>query len=126
NSTAAFQIQNAGGTNLVNVSTATTGTNLIPNPSFENGSTSNWSGKGSGTLTSVPSNTQANFGVASLQFTTGASSGGGIQYRFPFKPNTQYSLSVWLRRSTSTVSNINIGRRDNGSDTNCLTNQTVN
>ncbi|MBI2285409.1 carbohydrate binding domain-containing protein, partial [Candidatus Saccharibacteria bacterium] len=100
-------------------------TNLITNPSFENGNHNGWTEKGS-SINFGLSGDYVKFGVLAHVFTTTAVANDGTQYRFPFRPSTQYSLSLWMRLDTGTTSSINVGRADTaGSDSNCLTGQTV-
>src|SRR6185369_16947450 len=54
--------------------------------------------------------------------------GSGVEFDFPFQGSTTYSLSMWLRRDTSSATNFSIGRNDNPAtdgtttgDTNCTT-----
>ncbi|MBI4033389.1 carbohydrate binding domain-containing protein [Candidatus Saccharibacteria bacterium] len=99
-------------------------TNLVTNPSFEDGNNNGWSVKGT-SINHGTSDSYSKFGLLSHVFRTDTTANNGTQYRFPFAASTQYSLSLWMRRDTSTTSTINIGRADNGSDTDCLTGQTV-
>ncbi|MEX2055217.1 MAG: carbohydrate binding domain-containing protein, partial [Candidatus Andersenbacteria bacterium] len=119
----AFQFQNASSANIFNVNTSTTA-QLIQNNSIES-STNGWVAKGSSTI-SISDAVTAQYGSRFLSTTTTAVADDGAAYQVPLKASTQYSLSLWLRRSTSTTSDINIGYQENGSDINCLTGQTVN
>jgi hypothetical protein len=123
NSTTAFQIQNSSGTNLFNVSTATTGFNLLGNPSFENGNINGWSNKGTGAVTLTSAGTPP-YGLAALQIVTGTSSGNGGKYVYPFKASTAYSLSFWAKQSASS-STLMAGRQDDAAtNTDCTVSPT--
>jgi hypothetical protein len=125
NSINAFNVQNAAGTSQVNVSTLTTNTNQMPNGDFETQSTQGWAVRGSADQLLV-STAFARFGTYSLHLRTQSAANNGMEFRAGLKPSTQYSLSLWARRSTGSAAAFNIGRADNGSDTDCLTNQTFN
>jgi hypothetical protein len=124
NSTNAFQVQNASGTQALNVNTITT-PNLIANGEFFTG-TDGWSGKGTGTV--AQNNTAAigaAFGTTSLAITTTASANAGASYSYTLAASTQYTLSMYAY-SPSTISTINIGRQEvSGTDIDCLTGQTL-
>ncbi len=101
-------------------------TNMVNNPSFENGNTSGWALKSATTPVgnSIAASTEhANFGAYSLKVVTGtsAAAGNGAEYRYPFLPNTQYSLSFWAKKDTGSSTAFAVGRADNGADSNCTT-----
>jgi hypothetical protein len=96
--------------------------NLVNTADFEN-STSGWSAKGTATVSM--SDDFANFGARSLKVVTGTSANNGAQYRNAFNASSRYSLSFWARRDTTSAATFNIGRADNGTDSDCLTGQTI-
>ena len=137
NSTAAFQIQNAGGAQLLNVDTTNPITdltnngnnNLVTNGSFEAGTTG-WSAEGAG-VTLAQSNVRKYIGNDSLSITTPASTNRGAKYNLTtttLASNTKYNLTLAARMAAgSTMSTFEIGRSEDGAaDTSCLTAQTVN
>ena len=124
NSIAEFQIQNAGGSNMLNVDSSTT-TNLVTNGDLEGGTTG-WTAKGSSTLSQVA--TQQWQGNSALQVATTTAVGDGAKYAYTFSASTQYTLSFYAlaKYNTATITDIAVGRQDDGStDTNCLTSQTL-
>jgi hypothetical protein len=143
-STTAFQVQNSGGAQLLNVDTTnpvsdlTTNStaNLVTNGSMEgaNGVTG-WTARGSA-ATPTQVSTQKYIGNNALSETTTAAANDGAKYALTtttLATNTQYTLtlSAKLAGSTTTPNNsmstIQIGRAEDGStDTSCLTAQTIN
>jgi hypothetical protein len=143
NTTTAFQVQNSGGAQLLNVDTTNpvsdlttnSAANLVTNGSIEDGnSTTGWTARGSSTLSQ--STTQKYVGNNSLSVVTTAAANDGAKYALTtttLATNTQYTLtlSAKLGGTTSTpnnsISTIQIGRAEDGStDTSCLTAQTIN
>ncbi len=122
NSTTAFQIQNAAAANILNVDTSTS-LNLATNGDIET-ATTGWTAKGSSTLTKVT--TQQWQGNSSLQTATTTAANDGAKYNYTFGATTQYSLSLYAKVASGSITDVNIGRQDNGSDINCLTGQTLN
>lgn len=127
----AFQIQNSAGTNELNVNNLTTNNNLFPNPDFESNinSTATHTGGTGNVLSHVTPATgvtpsTAQFGTHVLQFTTGVIANQGVQFHSNLAPSTTYAISFWAARTGSSAGNWNIGRSENGSDTDCLTGQT--
>ncbi len=116
NTNGAFRIENVAGASVVNVNNAAT--NLTVNPSFENPISSQWSTRTSATFQQTGT---AKYENRAMEFTTAGSSGSGVQYSFPFKGSTSYSLSFWARRSTGSSTAWAVGRADNGSDSDCTT-----
>jgi len=123
--TSAFQVQNTTGAQAINVSTVTT-PNLISNGDFESG-TSGWSGKGSGTIARNDTTAiGAASGVGSLAVTTTAAANDGAFFNYTFAASTQYTLSLYARSTSGTVSTISIGHQDVATtDINCLTSQSI-
>jgi hypothetical protein len=100
--------------------------NLVGNPSFEQNNVNGWAAKGStGPPTVAVSTDNANYGTASMKVTMGTANNQGAQYSVPLQPNTQYSLSMWIKKDTGSFALLDIGRNENGSDTNCLSSQTA-
>ncbi len=123
NSTSAFQVQNASSASILNVDTSTT-SNLITNGDFEGAGTTGWAAKGSSTISQT--NTQAWQGAHSLVIATTTAANDGAQYSYTLAPSTQYSLSMYAKVASGTVTDINIGRQEqNGTDIDCLTGQTL-
>jgi hypothetical protein len=50
----------------------------------------------------------------------------GAQYNYNFIASTQYTLSLYAKVSSGSITDFVVGRQDVGSDINCLTGQTVN
>jgi hypothetical protein len=123
NSNAALNLKNAAGTNILNVGTAPY-SNEILNPDFEAGVATGWAVRGSA-INLAASTTFSKFGRYSLFVRTNSSANNGVQYTVGLKPSTTYSFSFWARRDTASASAFNVGRADNGSDTDCLTGQTI-
>jgi hypothetical protein len=127
NSTAAFQIQNAAGSQLLNIDTSTTPNLLTSNPDFEATSVSSWVGK-LGTETVARTTSASYQGNASLSVTEPASAAtnSGVKYVQALSATTTYALSAYVKLQTSSISTFEIGRSENGAaDTSCLTGQTV-
>ena len=102
--TAVLQVANTAG--LVN---------LINNPSFENGNTNGWVTKpeAGGTGNTIASSTDmAYFGNRSMKLATGTIAGQGAKYMAPLQPGTQYSMSFWARKDSSSAATFNVGRSD--------------
>ncbi len=119
----AVQIQNSNSGVLFNVDTSTTSNLVTTNNSFEGGGTTSWAAKGSSTLSAVTTQqVQGNYGL-SVATTTAAND--GAQYSYTFGATTQYTLSLYLKVASGSITDVNIGRQDNGSNINCLTGQTV-
>lgn len=123
NSTTAFQVQNASSGTVLNIDTSTT-SNLISNGGFEGGGTTGWSAKGSSTLSRSTAHQWQGNGSLSVATTTAAND--GVKYNYTFGATTQYTLSLYAKVASGSITDVNIGRQDNGSDTDCLTGQTVN
>lgn len=119
-----FQLQNAGNINLLNFSTI----NQVANSNFESGSSGvapdGWTAKGASTITT--DNTQALFGVNSMKVVTTTAANDGAKYAYPLKPSTQYTLSLYAKVASGSITDFVVGRVDVSSDINCLTGQTVN
>jgi N-acetylneuraminic acid mutarotase len=121
NSNTAFTVQNSTGSSVFNISTGTI-PQLVGNNSFEN-NLNGWVAKGTATISLT--STSAQYGTTAMQVVTGTVANNGASYSVPLKASTQYSLSIWMSRSTSTTSTINVGYQENGADIDCLTGQTV-
>ena len=116
NSTTAFQVQNASGASLLSIDTSTT-SNLISNNSFEV-NTTGWAAKNSGALTRITSEKYS--GVASLQIVSPGTNNGGASFNYTFTASTQYTLSMYAKLSSGTMTTAVIGRQDvSGSDIDC-------
>jgi hypothetical protein len=144
NTTTAFQVQNSGGAQLLNVDTTnpvsdlTTNStaNLVTNGSMEgaNGVTG-WTARGSA-ATPTQVSTQKYIGNNALSETTTAAANDGAKYALTtttLATNTQYTLTLSAKLGGTTsapnnsISTIEIGRAEDGStDTSCLTAQTIN
>ncbi|MEK7600331.1 MAG: carbohydrate binding domain-containing protein [Patescibacteria group bacterium] len=124
NSVTAFQVQNASGSSLVSVDTATT-PNLISNSSFET-DTNGWTDTWTSASTRSKTTNQHYVGKASLQIDTTANATAGVTYLYGLSASTQYTLSFYAKAGSS-FTTMNVGRSDVGdaSRTNCLTGQTV-
>jgi hypothetical protein len=125
NSTTSFQVQNAAQSPLFNIDTSTTN-NLVTNGSFEDGiGVTGWTAKGSaGAPTQVT--TQQWQGNNALQEVTTTAANDGVKYNFTFTSAQQYTLSFYAKVASGSITDINVGRQDNGStDTDCLTGQTL-
>jgi len=125
NSAVAFQVQNASSAAAFSVNTSTP--NLIQNPSFEGNNYNGWSLRGGPTNVSIERGSpQTNFGNYGMQLNTMSNANNGIQYNVGLQPSTQYTFSFFVRRDTGSANAFNIGVAENGTDNNCLTNQTFN
>jgi hypothetical protein len=126
-STTAFQIQNASGLPNISVTTA----NLVGNTDFESGTTgvapAGWATIGTNS-TITTDNTQADFGASSMKDVTSTNTNAGAKYNYPLLASTQYTLSFYAKVSSSSISDIQAGRADDGAtNTNCFGGgQTVN
>lgn len=120
-STTALRVQNAAGLTLLGVNTSTT-PNLITNPSFEV-NTTGWSGLGSGAIARVT--TEQYHDDASLELTADASN-EGAQFLYTFTAAQSYTLSLYLKAGTSSITDVQIGYTNNGGTVvNCLSGQIV-
>jgi hypothetical protein len=144
NISTAFQIQNSGGAQLLNVDTTnpvsdlTTNStaNLVTNGSIEDGNgTTGWAIDGA-SVTLAQSSTQKYIGNNSLSITTPASTNRGAKYALTtttLATNTQYTLTLSARLGSSTaatnptsISTFDIGRAEDGStESTCLSAQTI-
>ncbi|HEX3082770.1 MAG TPA: hypothetical protein VHQ86_06005, partial [Candidatus Saccharimonadia bacterium] len=123
-SASTFQIQNAAGTSLFNVSTVHNAADLVTNGSIEQNATG-WSGRGSGSVSRVT--TQQYVGAASLQVGT-SGSGDGAKYSVTLASSTQYSLQFWAKLSSGTFTAMNYGYSNDGTtggEVDCKTGETV-
>jgi hypothetical protein len=127
NSTAAFQIQNAAGSQLLNVDNATTPNLLSSNPDFEASSVSSWVGR-LGTETIARTTSQAWQGNAALSVTEPASAAAnaGTKYVVSLSATTTYALSAYIKTQTGSIATFAIGRAEDGAtDSNCSSGNTV-
>ncbi len=125
NSTAAFQIQNVAGDQLLKIDTATT-ENLITNGQFET-NTTGWAAHGSAGSPSQ-STSQHYLGNGSMQFTTTAAANDGVKYNYALASQTTYTMTFYVKNSTNiaAVSTISLGRSEDGStDSDCAVSQTI-
>lgn len=127
-SLSAYQVQNASGLVIENINTATgtANNNLIPNASFEQ-NIHNWVAKGTPTTGPVWDNTASNalYGSGTMKF-SGDAAGDGAQVSFPFSASTSYSVSFWIKASTTGPYTVRVDRQDNGSDVGgCADNATI-
>jgi hypothetical protein len=121
NSSNAFQVQNAAGVQIFNVSTDQTN-DLVLNPGFEV-NTAGWSLRGS--ATNMLRDTGVSYaGVASGKVTVTTAAGGadGIKYSLPTNPTTLmtntagYTLSFYAKiNGAGTIATIAAGHADDGS-----------
>ncbi len=120
NSTMAFQVQNAAGSQILGIDTTAGNGNLVTNGDFEVNATG-WTSKGTST---APASTtaQAYQGTQSGTTTVSAAS-SGMQYNYTFGASTQYQLTFYARCS-ATIATFTYGRQDNGSDINNTTTAT--
>jgi hypothetical protein len=119
-----LQVQNADGINIINVNTI----NAVGNSSFEGGvnttAPTGWSAKGTGTPTVDTS--QALFGTSSMKVVTTTSANGGAKFSYVFGQSTTYTLSLYAKVSSGSITDFVVGRQDtNSTDINCLTGQTL-
>ncbi len=128
NSSTGFQLQNASSTVLANLdTTASTGNNLVANPSFES-AVSNWSALSGGSA--AQDGTQFYEGTKSLKIATNGSGGGesynaGAPTTF-LSTNTTYTLSAYVKTdSTLAVTTFEMGDSESGAVISCLTGQTL-
>ncbi|HSX34997.1 MAG TPA: carbohydrate binding domain-containing protein [Candidatus Saccharimonadales bacterium] len=119
----AFSVKNAAGMLQMNLSTSSQ-TNEITNGDLEGNTTNGWSLRGTADQLQTAT-TPVKFGHYSVHVRTLGAANNGIQYSIALKPSTQYTLSLWARRDNSSAASFNMGRADNGSDSDCLTNQTI-
>ncbi|MDB5182188.1 MAG: exported protein of unknown function, partial [Candidatus Saccharibacteria bacterium] len=120
----AFQVQASNSSPILNIDT--TDTNLLAglNGGFESNPLTSWVAKNGGSV--ARSTAQRYTGNASGQITTTATAGSGIQVPYTFAANTQYTLSLYARLSSGSMSTFVIGRQDvSGTDVNGLTGQTL-
>jgi hypothetical protein len=136
NTTSAFQVQNSGGAQLINVDTTNpttditnnTANNLVSNASFETGTTG-WAAIGGSTLSQ--NNNLRYIGNDSLLIATTTTAGGdGASFGLTtttLASNTQYNLSLYARTDHGqSMSTFEIGRADDGTTkTSCATAQTL-
>lgn len=117
NSNNAFQVQNAAGVQVFNISTDQTN-NLISNPGFEV-NTTGWAASGTGSI--IRTTAQTYLGVASLKVVSQAAANSGAQ--FSLNPvvtaaSTTYTISFYGRfDSGSTTPTLNIRYSPDGSAT---------
>ncbi len=121
NSTAAFQIQDAAGTSLLNVDTSTA-LSVLANPSAEQALAGNWIAKGGATVTQ--DSTQKWIGNNSIKVITTASNVDGVQQNITLTdgPAVTYGLTFMAKLDgASAAFNTIIARYNNGTaDTACL------
>ena len=121
-STTAFQVQNAAGANVINVDT-TASLNLINNGGFTAG-VSGWVLKNGATITQ--SSSQSWQGSDSLSVATTTTANGGAYFSYTMLPGTQYTLSLYAKVGSGTISDFVIGDQDmSGTDINCSAGQTL-
>lgn len=118
-----LQVQNAGGINALNINTV----NKVGAGSFENGTNAvtpdGWTAKGAGVPT--VDNTQALFGANSMKVVTTAAANDGAKFNYNFNGSTQYTLSLYAKVSSGSITDFVVGRQEAGSNSNCLTGQTL-
>ncbi|MDB5169532.1 MAG: hypothetical protein JWO41_888, partial [Candidatus Saccharibacteria bacterium] len=122
NSTAAWQVQNSSGVNLIQVDTASNNTNnLVTNASFEASFTSNWIAKGSSTVTQVSTPTPPYGANAAKVVTTVAAGGDGIKQNVTLTDSANYSISFYARLDSASASMATLaaGYNNGTSDTDC-------
>jgi hypothetical protein len=122
NATNAFGIQNAGGTNLVNVDSIGLSTNMLTNASFESSLTGNWVARN--TATPVQDTTMFVNGINSVKIPATAANDGTKQ-NVALSSATTYTMTLYARGSLD-FKTFEFGRSENGSaDTSCQTAVTV-
>jgi hypothetical protein len=111
------QVENALGYQAFNIDTSTN--NLITNSSFEQGTTTGWTAKGSPTPSlGITSSLHVDGGNA-MTIGTNTSNTNGAKYNFTLVSGTAYTFSVSVRASTG-FTGIELGYSMNGStDTAC-------
>ena len=117
-STAALRVQNANGTSLFSIDTATS-SNLISNGSFET-AISGWSAKGAAGSPAQSASNGYDLGSSMSVATTGANQ--GAYYSYTLSASTAYTLSMYVKVSSGSISSGNfvIGHQDqSGTDIDC-------
>ncbi|MEK9195875.1 MAG: hypothetical protein AAB914_00745, partial [Patescibacteria group bacterium] len=110
-----FQVQNAGGAQVLNINT--TNTNLVNNGDFET-NINGWNSKGGAGLSQVSSAFTGLYGLGISSSTLG----DGATYAYKLLPNTQYTLKLFIRGDAGDYSNISIQAgysTDGATDTSC-------
>jgi hypothetical protein len=98
NSTTAFQVQNAAGDAIFNVSTTDANNNLLANPSGEQAvGASNWQAKNGATISQ--DSTKSWIGSNSIKMVTTATAGDGIKQNVTLSNSTQYTFGGELTGS---------------------------
>jgi hypothetical protein len=120
----ALQVKNAAGVTQFNINDLAY-INEVRNGDFEQAGVNGWTPKGTADQVWTEDGI-AKFGLLSMHVRTLSAANNGAQYSVGLKPSTQYTLSMWVRRASGSAASFNIGRADNGTDTDCLTNQTFN
>jgi hypothetical protein len=124
NSTSAFQVKNAAGTaNLINVDNTGNASNIVTNGSFET-NTTGWAAKGSGgSISQITS--QHYIGSGAMQVVTGVSANAGASFNVSLSAGSFYTITFMVKSSSGTISTLNVGRVNSGSDTDCTTAQSA-
>jgi hypothetical protein len=112
NSTTAFRVQNAAGVDVIAVDTTSNSANLITNPSFET-NTTGWAARAS-TTNFQRTTAQHYTGNAALSFAT-AGAGQGVNYPVQLSPNTNYTMTVFIKATGVSASTVRIGYAADGS-----------
>ncbi len=111
-----LSVRNSSTNNVFRVGTDSTDgntSNLLTAPSFENASTTGWTGAGGCTLTSVT--TQAYAGLAAGQCANTATAGAEFKFTTgALSANSTYVLSFYAKVSTAPGTVLNFGHVENG------------
>lgn len=129
NSVRAFQVQNAT-SDPIFVADTTTSTNLLKNTSFENASTTGWTGLGTGTVGSSFGSGYSGIYVGGMTTTAAAGSGiktnGTAGFVSGTSPsNGTYTLSFFARLNSGTFTTLSAGYNQGASDVACTLNNTT-
>ena len=124
NNATSFQVDNAAGAALLNVSSSgNNSNNLLVNPSIEAAISGNWTAKGSASVTQ--DSTQQYSGNNSLNIAATGANGGATQ-AVALTTGATYSFAVYVRLTSTNMSSFEIGYSNDGTtDSPCITNQTV-
>lgn len=125
----AFQVQNSAGDNVINLGTAaysSVNANLITNSSFESGA-GGWSGKNGAGNSSGSAATAATAYMGSAYGVINASATGhGKSYAVTLLPSTSYTLSMYVKLTSGTMTTLVLGRQDqSGTDVDCAASPTI-
>ena len=109
---------NANGS-IGNWYTSTASSFLVSNSSFEGTggcSSTGWSARNGSSITTSNTNAYTGYGSCSMQVTSTTATGGAA-YSLSLQPSTTYNLSMNIKASGSTITDLAIGYQNNGVDT---------